>query len=355
MKYLKRFNEGIIDDINRLNPIRRDSDNKFTELSENIIDDFNKNDKDLRKVRLITHNKEISFDAIEVGENYTLSYVFGKYHTVKRDLFSANRDNWDRRIKIVKIPFSLTLRKNSLEKAFNTSRVQFGKCRVEDITAVPNYDRNPNTGNHRLHNEKKDEYYISSDVANKLFNFFLEEYETQYPDLKGIETKSSMDISDIEKGVPVSVKFIHVKSKDGKDLTYQLRKGENETEVRKKLSNMTDKEYEDYWRKRRSELYADSTKKRENSDNITKDKFSYIFKPLNIDFDIPEYDKDSNGYRILVYSEDVKIEFRTRDANIKDKLKKLPKEYDGYQLKSSSVNDAYNDTELKFVTIIYEK
>lgn len=346
----EQFNENILGDIARLNPERKQNDDKFSKLIDDVIEDFNKNGKDLRKVHIIDDSKdnEISFSKIEVGKSYSFRYVFGKYHPVKRNLFTGNKANWDRRIKIVKVPFSITLSRDSLERFFKTKRVNMGYSRVEDEVAVPNYERNPNIGNHALHKPKKDEYKVSADLANYLFNFFLEEYNKQYPDLKDIRNKNSMDISDIEKGIAPTVKYITVKSKDGEELTYGLRKGEDEKEVRQKLSNMTKSEYDKYWRKRREEIYADSTKKQEEKDEIIRSKFNEVVKMLDVKI-------EGDWNRVQVFSDyEVRIELGTKDPKIETTIKNIPKEFDGYKLTHTRVTDSYKG-ELKFATIVYEK
>lgn len=58
--------------------------------------------------------------------------------------------------------------------------------------------------------------------------FFVEEYDKQHPELKGIRNKNSDDILDIQSGISPVVKYITVKSKDGEPLTWPLRKNENE-------------------------------------------------------------------------------------------------------------------------------
>lgn len=343
----EQFNENIIGDIARLNPNRKQNDDKFSKLIDDVIEDFNNNGKDLRKVHIIDDSKdnEISFSKIEVGKSYSFRYVFGKYHPVKRNLFSANKENWDRRIKVVKIPFSLTIRKTYLEKEFGSSRIGLGYCRIEDEVAVPNYERNPNIGNHAIHKPRKEEYKVSADMANYLFNFFVEEYDKQYPDLKGIRNRNSMDISDIQKGISPAVKFIKVKSKDGKDLIYQLRKNEDEKEVRQKLSNMTEAEYEKYWKQRREEIYADSNKKAKQQEEQIKSKFDEVVNGLNIEIE---------SKRIMVLGDyEVRIELATKQKIDLNRIS-LPKDLDGYKLKSKDLKDSY-DGKMKWITIIYEK
>lgn len=342
----EQFNENILGDITRLNPNRKKNDDNFSKLIDDVIEDFNKNGKDLRKVHIIDDSKDnqISFSKIEVGKSYTFGYVFGKYHPVKRNLFSGNKENWDRRIKVVKIPFSLTLRKDPLEKYFRTNRLNLGLCRVEDEVAVPNYERNPNIGNHAIHKPRKDEYKVSADKANQLINFFVEEYDKQYPELKGVRNRNSMEISDIQKGVSPGIKFIKVKSKDGKNITYQLRKNEDEKEVIKKLSNMTEAEYEKYWKQRREEIYADSNKKAKEQEEQIKSKFDKLVDNLNIEIE---------NKRILVMGDyEVRIELATKQKVDLNKIS-VPKDFDGYKLKYKDIKDSY-DGNMKWIVIQYE-
>lgn len=445
----KQFNENIIGDIARLNPNRKQNDDKFSKLIDDVIEDFNNNGKDLRKVHIIddSEDNEISFSKIEVGKSYSFRYVFGKYHPVKRNLFSGNKENWDRRIKVVKIPFSLTLRKDSLEKFFRTKRLNLGYSRVEDevakkealeqtekliieklkaninnsgshtneilkhlkkqkfnpigaylkinswddfsillilpeneflsdkIYSVYNYlteledkvssefyklnvsicdtdgevdDNCIKADGYAIHKPRKEEYKVSADMANYLFNFFVKEYDKQYPDLKGIRNKNSMEISDIQKGVSPAVKFITVKSKDGKDLTYHLRKNEDEKEVRQRLSNMTEAEYEKYWKQRREEIYADSNKKSKQQEEQIKSKFDEVVNGLNI-----EIEKDWK--RVMVLGDyEVRIELATKQKDVDINKLPIPKEFDGYNLKHKDARDSY-DGKMKWITILYEK
>jgi len=342
------FNENIIGDIARLNPDRKENDEKFSELIDDVIEDFNNNGKDLKKVHISIDDNEISFSKIEVGKSYTLSYVFGKYHPVKRNLFYANKEDWDRRIKIVKIPFWLTIKKNYLEKAFGTKRIGLGFCRVEDEIAIPNYGRNPNIGKYAVHVPKKVEYEVSADMANYLFNFFVEEYDKQYPELKGIRNKNSNDILDIQSGVSPVVKYITVKSKDGEPLAWPLRKNENEKKIKQKLSNMSLAEYEKYLKQRQDEIYYYSNKKSKEKEEQIKSKFGELISNLDI-----EIEEDWEKIRVLG-DYGVKIVLATRQEDVDINKLPIPEEFDGYNLKDKNMSSSF-DGEKKWITIIYEK
>lgn len=359
MKKIRRFrdfktNEGVLDNIARLNPERYENDKKFSNLIDDIKEDFEKYDKDLRKVKIIDDGgTSISLDNISIGKSYSLSYVFGKYHPVLRDVLSGNRENGDRRIKLSKVPFSFTIRKDELEKAFNTGRINPGRCRVVDTKTVPNYDRNPNIGNHRRHNEVVDEYKISSDMSNYIFTYFIDEYDRQYPELKGTRYKSSWDIRDIKKGVPVTTKFITVKNKEGKNLTLELRKGDNEKELRKKVSNMTEEEYDAFYKKKRNEIYADSDKKQKEEEKATHEKVANTIKDLGIN--LPSSQWEPNGFSLRYYGYGMSISFSTEDATIINKIKNIKdKKIDGFEFKDIHIKDGYLDAKRKYVEITYE-
>jgi hypothetical protein len=166
MKNIKTFeqhtsiNENLLGELQRLNPERLKNDEKALDLIDDIKEDFLENGEDLRKVSILddTTSNEISFSKIEIGKSYTLSYVFGKYHPVVRNIYSGNREAGDRRIKIVAIPFSFTISRNSLESLFRANRINLGTVRVTDVSTQHNYQRNPNIGNHALYKEKEDKY-----------------------------------------------------------------------------------------------------------------------------------------------------------------------------------------------------
>jgi hypothetical protein len=285
VKTFKQHNESIWGDIQRgINPFRKEADEKATSLFQDIIEDYEKYN-DLKKVTINDDGgNSISLDEVRIGKYYTLSYVFGKYHPVLRDIHSGNREAGDRRIKITSIPFSITIRKNELEKMFKTNRINIGKVRVEDIKTNHNYDRNPNLGNNVLYKEKKDEYNISSDVANQIFNYFINEFKSKYPDLDKSKYKGSMSIRDIEKGVSPVIKYIYVKGKDGEDITVGIRKGDNIEEIKKMVSNMTKAEYDKYYKEKQERLYKPSSDKMKARQEEVEKKIEVLKQEFPLEF-----------------------------------------------------------------------
>lgn len=135
----------------------------------------------------------------------------------------------------------------------------------------------------------------------------------------------------------------------------ELRKGDDEKEIRSKLYNMNDKEYEKFWKQRRTDIYSASSEKEEKETNIKKEKiYNDLIKPFNFDFFKSEWDRED--YEIRAYKESIQINFKTKDLDINNKLNKLPKEYDGMKLVLKRANESSlkGSDGLIFVTIIYD-
>jgi len=185
-------------------------------------------------------------------------------------------------------------------------------------------------------------------MANYLFNFFVEEYDKQYPELKGIRNKNSNDILDIQSGISPVVKFINVKSKDGETLRWPLRKNENEKKIRQELSNMFLAEYEEYYKQRQGEIYYYSNKKSKEKEEQIKSKFEELISNLDI-----EVEEDWEKIRVLG-DYGVKIVLATRQEDVDINKLPIPEEFDGYNLKDKNMSSSF-DGEKKWITIIYEK
>ena len=299
IKNFKKYNESILGDIQRLNPVRRDSDQKGRNLFNDIKKDYLENGEDLRKVNIIDgFGNKISLDSVEIGKEYSLSYVFGKYHPLLRSNHSGNKKAGDRRIKITSLPFSFTIRKNELEKAFNTSRIKLPDVKVTDIKTKHNYNRNPNIGKNALFIEDKENYKVSSDVANVIFNFFINEIVVKYPQLSKSRYKGEMSIRDIQKGMNPTIKYLHIKSKDGKDITVDIKYGENERDIINMVSNMTEHEYNKYSKSKKEEAYKKSNEVSINNKKVIENKLDKFFKSIGVDLssNIDEFNK--YGFRM---------------------------------------------------------
>jgi hypothetical protein len=346
MKKIKNFiqytniNEGLIDSIMRIDPKRMESDKNAYKIYQDVIVDYQKY-KNLKKVKILDDKgSNISFEKIEIGKYYTLSYIFGKYHPVLRDTHSGNVEHGDRRIKLTSIPFSFTIKRNELEQMFNTSRINLGRNVIEDVTTTTLDGR---------YKENKSRYVISSDMADNFYNFFINEFNVNFPELKTSKYKSSMSIKDIEKGLKPIIEYISVKSKDGKNLTTEIRLGDDENEIRKLISNMTEEEYDRYWKERNNKLYDPSSKALDIRIKKVQTEIFNLFKENGIDIDFDSLrPRGSIDY-------DFWIDFRY-EGDIEKELKEIIKKgMDGYDMLFGRKSDAYNNPRIKFYVINFKK
>lgn len=95
---------------------------------------------------------------------------------------------------------------------FNTNRLKYPETTLKVTELKPNYNRNPNLGNHRISNEIKKVYKISSDLAEYLFSFFYNKYNEQYPELKKSNYRSERSIKDIKIGISPIIKHVNIKN-----------------------------------------------------------------------------------------------------------------------------------------------
>lgn len=217
-------------------------------LYQEIIEDFNRYNHDLRKVKIVnSKGATININRLEMGDFYTLSYVFGEYHPILRDLHSGNRDTNDKRVKISTIPFTFIFRKDSLEKAFNISRVQ-----------LPSISCYTETNGENKYRETRTEVHMTLEEARHLYNYFLKRFNEIYPELRESKTKSSMDIRDIEQGIPPILEFLSIKNHQGKFHTVPIRYGENKKSIIAEVINLTEDEYSEYSKRKRETLYKKS-------------------------------------------------------------------------------------------------
>lgn len=150
----------------------------------------------------------------------------------------------------------------------------------------------------RFHNVEE-EYKVSPDIAGKVLKYFIDQYNEQYPDLKDSRYKGPMNISDIDKGVAPTLKWINVKSKDNIELNYDLKKGENENEIRSLLKNMTNDEYKVWSKRRQKELYKDSSEKSDLENKNVIEKWTGEMIKLSEKYGIiPESKIWDNSYMI---------------------------------------------------------
>lgn len=336
--YIKTYESFVQDVIRSHNKKRLNNDNNFIELFNEIVEDFEKYDKDLRKVSIIdSKEKTIGLDKIRVGNDYTLTYNFGKFHTINNNPTTGNKQHGAKSVKINSVPFIFTLNKNELERTFNVPRI---RLRNADVT-IETIDRLDGRVNSNY-----DNYKISYDVADNVFEYFIDEYKEQYPQAVKSRYKKAEIINNIERGDSFIVKYINVNNKDGDKLRWGLHSNENEKEMRKKLYNMTEEEVTKMYKERQSIMRG----KHEKRHNKKKEKYTKIFSEL-----LEKYGIEYDDMRITFFGEDIRLELKTSDKKIEEKTKELfDQSIDGFIITDTRIQNSH-DNQYMFVTIIYEK
>lgn len=361
MEYLRNYNdylnESILGDISRLNPDRKKRDEKAQQLVDDILEDFKKHDKDLKKVSIIDDGgNSINFNEIRIGKQYTLSYVFGKFHPVLRNLSTGNKGDFDRRVKVTNVPFFLKLKKNQLERYFKAKRIKLSQTRIEDTKSTPNYSHNPKVkGQKHRWEVKEDRYRVSYDIVLPLFKYFVKEFNNQYPDLKDGKFKGYDSIRDLKHGIKPTKKWIHVKSKDGKDLSYDLKVGENERKIRKKLSKMTRSEYDDYWKEKQKKLHKPLENKRNKLKEKWSKKINSLLKDNGINLEIRNK-WEPYGFSLSPINEySFRLQFQSKDDQLEKKVRNFIKEdLSPYKLEHWNVKEGYSKDGTYFAILSYD-
>jgi hypothetical protein len=362
MKHLKdfnKYNESILGDIQRLSPSRLSNDKKAAKLFDDILKDFEKHN-DLRKVKIIDDGgTSINLHQLRIGEDYNLTYIFGPYHPINGDAHTGNRKAGDRRVIIKSLPFFYTIKRNELEKAFNTNRMKFGSTWVEEINMKHNWDRDPNDPENRhLLDEDKDRYKISGDVASKLFKYFIDEFNEKFPELKDGKYKSSMSINTIKRGGKPTLDYVDVFNADGKEVILAIKAGDDKKELEKRIRKMTtaetnklEAERKEQEKKELEPYYKGVEKQKEEFIN----KFDKAFKDAGIELEGSKW--EPKGFRLVGFSPEWenRIEFKYK-GDISEKVKTAINSVDGYrgEIKSASKSYSFEKNGLYFyLCVIY--
>lgn len=375
MKHLQnyqKYNESLFGEISRLNPKRYKNDVKMNKLFDEIYDDFVLYGKNLKKVKIIKDDNEISFSRVELGMSGKLIYNFGKYHPINNDVNTGNQRAGNRRIEISYLPLSFVFKKNSLEKSFGTSRFSNIEIRVKDKKIIDNPIYNPNiqrnlgfreqpTDRDRemmvMYKEIKDEYTVSGDIAVKIIKYFIDEYNRQYPEITG-KYRNSMEISDVEKGVNPTIKYIEVKSKDDEWVTAAIRKGDNEKEITRMIKSMTKDEFKKYDKEQDEKMYEPYYTKKKKEEEILRGQCENIIKPL-----LDKYNFEYKRLEFRIYPHQIQMNMTIEkpeneiDARIKKmciEIQPIPINKYEYVYDSYRISSGYNNDNISYVTIILE-
>lgn len=249
-KFNDFMNEGLFGGIARLRPGdrpetrnkiagRMKDDNYAVDIYNDMVEDFEKYGRDLRKVMVI--------------DNYKISYVFGKYDVVKNSPMTGNYpdDRYKKTISVTYIGPEILINRNSLEKSFGVSRgfkLANGRMKIEEIIPNPNYDPDFNPENifnmtdsererYRTIDTEEESFKISHDIAKDFVTYFIKEYDKQYPQLKKAKYKNLMSIKEIEQGNKPSLGYVDVFDKEHNEIVYAYYDTKDKKKIEKYIKN----------------------------------------------------------------------------------------------------------------------
>jgi hypothetical protein len=372
LKNYTQYNESILGEFSRLNPKRYKNDVKAATLFEEMQEDFEKYGRNLRKVKVLKDNNKISFSRIELGTRGNLTYNFGKYHPTTNNIHTGNKRAGNRTISINYRPLVLVFKRNELERAFNTSIFKNTKIEVEEVRVIDNPIYNPNIsrnlGLHEsptkreremmvMYKEIEDRYTISGDVAIKILNYFIKEYDKQYPQLTGTY-RGPMGIDEIEKGVSPTLYYIHGRDINGKEVTASFHKGDNEKDILNLMKSMTKEEFDKIDKEKKEKEYAPFYAKKKIESDVIKEACKNAITPL-----LKKYNLVEDNLEFRIYEDNIQINliFNSPKSAIQNKVKDLCSEFPPipngefeYVYDHYHVSDGWRNDNLSFATIFLE-
>ena len=250
-----KVNESIFGNISRLQPgDRKDSKNKFLgrmgddnyayDVFSDMKEDFEKYNKDLRKVNIMGDSK--------------MSYIFGKFDKIKNSSMSGNYntepifDNTlNKKVTITYIKPEILLKPNELEKMFGVNRgIKFakGRIKIEEIKKNPNYRPgfSPKWNEELSPSEKEmvrfidrynDDFKITYDVAKEIYDYFNKEYIKKYPQLKDATYKNTENIEKVENNKKPRLGFVDVYDKNKKEIIYSYYDLKDKKKIEEYIKN----------------------------------------------------------------------------------------------------------------------
>jgi len=206
MKYINNFekhNEGIGTQLRKLGPGDREKtkdmflgraidDIAAKKVFKEIKEDFEKYNKDLRKTNLYG--------------NTNLTYYMGEFNARNNSPGVGNHPE-DGHQKVIKV------------SAWKGEGLELNWGRIEIDITTPN----TNPDEPRSIDSNEEFFKISYDIAKKMLNYFYDEFNKQYPQLKGSESKNNGQIKSIENGEAPTLGYIHATDKKGERITYNYK------------------------------------------------------------------------------------------------------------------------------------
>jgi len=212
------------------------TETKADEIFKEMIKDFEDNGKDLRKVMVIG--------------DYKVHYVCGKYHQINNSPMTGNKQVGSRDISVMMF---------APEHLLDAGK---GRIEIEEKAINPKHD--PSYGHldkddelsdddkrdkWRIYNPTEERFDIPYKKAKKIFDYFNNEWDKQYPQLKGAKYKNLMNIQEIESGDKPRLGSVDVRDKNNQEIIYSYHDFEDEEKLKKYIKNhvcIQGKSREDY-------------------------------------------------------------------------------------------------------------
>lgn len=305
----EQFNENIL---SRLSPKKWKNDIKATLLFDEIKADFEKYDRDLRKVSIFKDDIEKSFQKLEFGSRGRFAYCFGKYHPINNSTRTGNERIGNRKIEISYYNTRID---------FKERDISIGESNVRDIRIVE--DTSKSNRKYGPYSKSIEDFYnISKDISNKIVNYFIKEYDKKYPQLGKYKNVNYID--DIEDGMTPTVEYITGVDVNGQTVTDSLYAGENKEQLLKMMSIMPKEAYiSGRYKVRTLDRRPLENKKREHIAKINKlvvDSITPLLKKYNI--------KEQSIGDIRIYRHEIQISLRIEKpySEIENSIQKIVKQ-----------------------------
>lgn len=190
-KYNDFINEGILDIFGKAD------DKQALHIFEDMKKDFEMCDKDLRKTKM--------FDNLN-----SLVYVFREWSLTTN---SGNYAVGDKRIKVYTGGMEVNVWNVNPKHDPNHPMKFFG-----DDGPTTQEDRDK----WRIYNEVKYRLDISRKLSKKILNYFINEWDNKYPQLKGSQWRNGSQIQEIENGEKPVLTYVDEFAKNGVECIFSI-------------------------------------------------------------------------------------------------------------------------------------
>jgi hypothetical protein len=185
----------------------RHKDDKYAlRIFEDMKRDYEESGKNLKKVNIRSK--------LDV-----MTYHFG---TTRWD--AGNRKVGDKEVEINSVNFNGALMKITEWKVnpkhdpnFEGNPLRF----EQDLIFFPQHNQEEKD-KLRIYNEVEETFYISRDVSKKIIRYFVNEYNTKYPQLKKADSRNYFQIKEIEKGEKPTLGWVDCFSKNQVECIFDI-------------------------------------------------------------------------------------------------------------------------------------